>query len=247
MDAKLYVIPGSHPSNAARLMLEQKGIAYKRIDLVAVLSKGILRAAGFPGVTVPALKIDGRRVQGSREIARALDELVPEPPLFPADPERRSRVEEAELWGDEVLQPIARRIVWNVLSRERSAGRSYLEGARLGMPVGLAAKTAAPIIFLSKRFNSAHDEAVQRDLKALPEAVGRVDAWIGEGILDGEQLNAADFQIGTSLRLLMTMDDVRPALQDHPAAELAMRVLPDMPGYAPAALPEEWTRPLRAA
>ena len=38
--ATLYVIPGSHPSMAARLMLERKGISYKRRDLIPVMSKG---------------------------------------------------------------------------------------------------------------------------------------------------------------------------------------------------------------
>ena len=86
MKARLFTIPASHPGWTVRLMLERKGIPYSRIDLVAVLSKPILRAAGFPGVTVPAIRPDGRRTQGSRAIARELDRLVPEPPLFPDDP-----------------------------------------------------------------------------------------------------------------------------------------------------------------
>ena len=61
------------------LMLERKGIPYKRVDLMPVISKGILKAQRFPGVTVPALKLNGRRVQGSREIGRELDRIQPEP------------------------------------------------------------------------------------------------------------------------------------------------------------------------
>src|SRR5215218_7630656 len=59
MNARLYVIPASHPSIAAQLMLEHKGISYKRTDLLPVISKGVLRAVRFPGITVPALKIEG--------------------------------------------------------------------------------------------------------------------------------------------------------------------------------------------
>ena len=77
MTATLYVIPGSHPSMTARLMLELKGIDYKRVDLMPVISKAALKALRFPAVTVPALKLDGRRVQGSREIAQELDRLGP--------------------------------------------------------------------------------------------------------------------------------------------------------------------------
>src|SRR5690242_4387503 len=111
-DARLYVIPASHPSIAVELMLERKQIPYKRKDLMPVVSKGVLRAVGFPGITVPALKIDGCRIQGSRQIARKLERLRPEPPLFPADPERRKAVEEAERFGDEELQPPVRQLLW---------------------------------------------------------------------------------------------------------------------------------------
>src|SRR5919197_1532406 len=114
----------------ARLMLERKGIDYRRVDLMPVISKVALRGLRFPGVTVPALRIDGRRIQGSREIARELDRLVPEPPLYPADPERRAAVEEAERFGDEELQAPARRIVWNALHRDRSPLRSFAPTSR---------------------------------------------------------------------------------------------------------------------
>ena len=76
MKARLFTIPASHPSWAARLMLERKGIAYKRVDLVEGIHRLVLRAARFPGVTVPALILDGRRIQGTGTIARELDRLV---------------------------------------------------------------------------------------------------------------------------------------------------------------------------
>jgi glutathione S-transferase len=246
VDARLYVIPASHPSVAALLMLEQKGIAYKRTDLLPVISKVILRAAGFPGVTVPALKIDGRRVQGSREIARELDRIEPDPPLFPTDPERRAAVEEAERWGDEVLQPPMRQILWWTIKRDKEPLRSYSEGAKLGVPISLAMKTAAPIVALSARFNEADDEHVRRALAELPTMLDKVDAWIADGVLGGEQLNAADFQIAPSLRLAMTLEDLRPAIEGRPAGELAKRVTPTYPGKTPPILPPAWLQQLRA-
>jgi glutathione S-transferase len=243
--ARLFVIPASHPSIAAQLMLEHKGIAYKRTDLLPVISKVALRAAGFPGVTVPALKIDGRRVQGSREIARELDRLQPEPSLFPADAEKRAAVEEAEQWGDEVLQPPMRQILWWAIKRDKEPLRSYSEGAKLGLPISLAMKTAAPIVALSARFNEADDEHVRRGLAEMPTMLDKVDAWIAAGILDGEQLNAADFQIATSLGLAMTLDDLRPAIENRPAGALAKRVVPNYPGKTPPILPPAWLQQLR--
>ncbi|MGE5407528.1 MAG: glutathione S-transferase family protein [Syntrophothermus sp.] len=247
MDARLYVIPASHPSIAVELMLERKGIPYRRTDLMPVVSKLVLRAVGFPGVTVPALKIDGARVQGSRQIARELERRVPQPPLFPAEPERRKEVEEAERFGDEELQHPIRQILWWALKRDRETLRSYSEGARLGVPIGLAVKTAAPIVALSARFNQASDENVRADLARLPALLDRIDAWIEAGVLAGESLNAADFQIAPSLGLALTMDDLRPAIASRPAGALARRVVPDYPGRMPPILPPEWLAPLAGA
>jgi len=245
VEARLFVIPASHPSIAAQLMLEHKGIAYKRTDLLPVISKGVLRLAGFPGVTVPALKIDGRRVQGSREIAREIDRLQPEPALFPADAEKRAAVEEAEQWGDEVLQPPMRQILWWTIKRDKEPLRSYSEGAKLGLPISLAMKTAAPIVALSARFNEADDEHVRRGLAEMPAMLDKVDAWIAAGILDGEQLNAADFQIAPSLGLAMTLEDLRPAIENRPSGALAKRVVPNYPGKTPPILPPAWLQQLR--
>ena len=246
MDARLYVIPGSHPSRTVIAMLDLKGIPYKRTDLMPVVSKGVLRAAGFGGITVPALKIDGRKLQGSREIARELDRIRPEPPLLPADPEARAAVERAEAWGDETLQPAARRVLWNALRRDRSPLASYSQGARLGVPIGLAVRTGQPLVALSARLNQATDENVRADLAALPGMLQLVDDWIAEGVLGGEQPNAADLQIAASLRLLMTLRDLREPIAARPAGALAMRFVPDYPGDAPPILPAAWLEPLRA-
>lgn len=245
MSARLYVIPASHPAIAAELMLKRKGIDYKRTDLLPVISKGALRAVGFPGVTVPALKIDGAKVQGSRQIARELERLRPQPPLFPADPAQRDAVEAAERLGDEELQHPVRQILWWSIKQDKKPLRSYSEGARIGMPIGLAMKTAAPIVALSARFNEASDANAQRALAALPGMLDRVDELIAAGTIGGEEPNAADFQIATSIGLALTMDDLRPAIEGRPAGALARRVVPDYPGHTPPILPPAWLEPLR--
>lgn len=244
MSARLYVIPGSHPSLAARLMLERKGLQYRRVDLIPMVAKPILRALRFPHATVPALTIDGRRIQGTRAIARALDELRPEPSLLPAEVGARRAVQEAERFGDEVLQPVPRRAVWWALRRDPSSLASFARDARLGLPIGLAVKTAPPIIWASARYNRADDEAVRADLAALPGLLDRVDGWIEEGVLGGDEPNAADYQIATSLRLLLCMEDLRPHIESRPAGPLARRIAPDFPGSIGPAFPREWLEPL---
>jgi len=72
-----------------------------------------------------------------------------------------------------------------------------------------------------------------------------VDSLIEDEVIGGQQLNAADFQIAPSLRLAMTLEDLRPAIESRPAGELAMRVVPHFPGHTPRTLPAEWLSPLR--
>jgi glutathione S-transferase len=240
MAARLYVIPASHPATTAALMLDYKGIAYKRTDLMPVVSKGALRAAGFPGMTVPALKIEGERIQGSLPIARALDRIVPDPPLFPADPDRRAAVEDAERFGDEQLQHPIRQLLWWGFKHDKENLRSYSEGAHLGVPIGLAIKTGGPLIALSARFNEASDANARAALTALPDLLDRVDAWIADGTIGGSEPNAADFQIATSIGLALTLDDLKPLIEPRPAAGLARRFVPNYPGHTPPILPSAW-------
>src|SRR4051794_33960196 len=99
MGATLYSLVVSHPAIAARGMLEYKGIEHRVVNLPPSFHPVVLRARGFRHNTVPALVIDGRRVQGSRNISRKLDVVKPDPLLFPSDREQRQAVEEAERWG----------------------------------------------------------------------------------------------------------------------------------------------------
>lgn len=233
MRATLFGVPASHPSLAAQLMLEHKGVDYRRIDLVAATHRTIVRVLGFPRKTVPAMWLDGAKIQGTKAIALALDALIPSMPLFPQDPARRTEVEAAESWGDEVLQPVPRRLIWNALKHDRSTLATYLEGARIGIPTPIAARTAAPIAMAACRFNRATDENVRRDLAALPGMVDRVDELIEQGTIGGAERNAADFQIATSVSLLLTMDDVRPMIEGRPAERLARAIVSNQPGHMP--------------
>jgi glutathione S-transferase len=240
MTNRLYVIPGSHPAITARLMLDLKGIEYKRTDLMPVVAKGALRAVGFPRTTVPALKIGGEKIQGSREIARALDRIQPDPPLFPADPDARAAVEEAERFGDDRLQHPIRQLLWWGFKHEKENLRGYSEGARLGVPIGLAIKTGGPLVAISARLNEASDPSARAALAALPALLDQVDAYIADGTIGNAERNAADFQIATSIGLALTLDDLKPLIEPRPAGALAREIVPNYPGHTPPILPPAW-------
>ena len=132
--ATLFSLPGSHPAVSVKLMLDYKGIDFKTIDLMPLMHKAVVRAAGFPGTTVPALKFNGEKLQGSVDIARALDRIVPEPPLLPADEDARKQVLMAEAFGEAELQHAVRQILWNAVRRQPKSIATFLEGSSLPLP-----------------------------------------------------------------------------------------------------------------
>ena len=240
MKATLYAVPASHPSACVEAALVLKGIPYRRVDRVTLLHK-LPQRIRFGRPTVPGLVIDGERLAGSREILKRLDELVQEPALYPGEGASAREIEEAERWGDEVLQPAARRLTYASLRRRTGALRSYFEGARLILPTSLLMISRGPSILVGARFNGATDENVRRDLSELPGWLDHIDDLIGAGVLGGPEPNAADLQVGSSLRLLLTLGDVLPLLEARPAASLARRHFAEFPGEVPAgALPREW-------
>jgi glutathione S-transferase len=247
MEVRLFSMPGSHAATTGQLLFQHKGISYKRTDLLPVVSWVVLKAFRFPDVTVPAAKIDGERVQGTRAIARELERLKPQPPLFPDDAERRRAVEEAERFGDEELQQRIREIFLWSARRDSSGLVSYLEGAKIGMPHRVAAGIAGPFIALDARSRGATDDNVRRAIAVFPSMLQRIDDWIEGGVLGSEPSNAADLQIAPSLRLAMSLDDLRPAIEGRPAGRLATKVVEHFPGRTPAVLPQEWLEPITAS
>ncbi|MDQ3934851.1 MAG: glutathione S-transferase N-terminal domain-containing protein [Actinomycetota bacterium] len=232
MRVTLYWFELSNPGQAVRLMLERKGIPYETKDLVPGLHRLQVRLAGFPGARVPALKIDGRKVQGSLSISRALEELRPDPPLLPTP-----AVEEAEAWGEAVLQPVTGRIFHWALGRDPEL-REWL-ARESGVPAARAlARITGPVARAFDR--SATDEAIQRDLAELPGMLDHVDELIAAGTIGTDEPNAADFQIATTVREILSLGDLRALAEGRPAAELAHRILPewqDSPVRLPASSP----------
>ncbi len=225
---------------AATLMLDRKGVAYSRVDLPQWFHRPLLRALRFPGNTVPALVLDGHRIQTTKAIARALDAMRPDPPLLPADPDRRAQVETVESWCDGDVQQMGRRLVYWALSRHGDAVDSYLEGSGLILPMPLVRPLAPAIIKILARDHKARDEAVRQDLANLPRILDRIDAWIADGVLGRDEPSVADYQVATSLALLMSHDDLRPLIAPRPSGRLATRIAPDYPGQTPPAFPREW-------
>ena len=221
MTATLYGIRGSHAVMTGQLMLDHKGIDYRRMDFPAGPHRVLVRLKGFRGDRVPAVIFeDGRRAQGTRELPRVLDELVPERRLVPDDP----RSLEAERWADDVLQQWARRMVASTGARSPDAIAGRGADGRLGRLLTRRPRTRRLVsraVLVAFRVTG---EQLEDDRRRTGEILDRVDAWIAEGVLNGEELRSPDFAIASSLALVEYVLELRPELRRRPLAALLDRV-----------------------
>lgn len=239
MKLRLYVVHGSHPCAAVEKALELKGLDHSVWEWPPPLHAPMQRL--LTGTrTVPSLRIDGAMVSGSRPIMHRLDDLVPEPRLYPEDPEQRRRVEEADRWGDVVFQPIGRELIWAGAAHRPEALVSYGEHSRLRLPPAAIRLNAPLIVWVQKRLNRTDDQVAQQRLAELPAHLERIDSWLADGTLQGGgHPNAADLQILSTIRLLSTMADVRPLLQNRASTAAAEMLWPSVDGELPAgAIPQ---------
>jgi glutathione S-transferase len=229
MSTWLVAVPASHPCAAVESALRLKRVPYRRVDLVPVFNRPLQRLL-FGAPTVPAVRFDdGVRVVGSRAIMRALESRVSEPVLL-GGPE----VDAAEAWGEEVLQPLARRLTWASLRRAPAALPTYTTMARPPIPAPITRIAAPLVIRAAVAFHGAGPVAAAADLDALDGHLDRVDGWIADGTLGGEMPNAADLQVASSLRLLLTVEALAQRIDPRPAGALARRLFPSFPGSLPA-------------
>jgi glutathione S-transferase len=239
MRLRLYVVHGSHPCAAVEKALSLKGLNYSVVEWPPP-AHALFQTAIFGKRTVPGLSISGNgsgrseKVSGSRAIMRRLDELVATPALYPTEGARRAAVEEAERWGDEVFQPVARELIWVGMVGRPDAMVSYSEHSRLKLPAPAVRATAPLIARMACRLNRTNPEVARRDLAALPGQLDKIDGWIADGTIgDTGAPNAADLQLLSTVRLIMTLGDARPVIQGRPCASVALSLFPVADGDMP--------------
>ena len=230
-EAKLYVIPGSHPSRTRDADAGAQGnpLQAGRPDAGDLQGRRCGRMR-FPGVTVPALKLDGKRIQGSdgdRTRAR------PDPARtasLPTDPEKRGEGRGGEALGRRASSSRPRRLSWWAFKREPRADGELLGGRP---PRGAGRPRGQDRRRRSSRPPRASTRRPTRTCgptsRPCPADLDRIDAWITDGVIGGEEPNAADFQIAPSVRLLMSFDDLRPCIERGPRASWRRGSFPTSP------------------
>jgi len=218
----------------ATAALRMKGLEHERVELTpGPLVEAMREIYGEGNHTVPGMLVDGEPVHGSRAILARLDELVPEPVLYPSE-----AVREADRWGDGELQDLGRRLPWGAMhfrpeTMGTFGGAGALDGPGTDFAIGY--------IRASWKYHHISAARLQEDLAGLPELLAHVEQLAADGVIGGERPNGADLQIGATLRVLLTVGDLLPLLRGGAGERIARRWFPEYPGGVPAgAYPAGW-------
>ena len=192
----------SHYNEKARWALDYKGVEHVRRAVTPGLQEFTARRLRA-GRTVPILELNGRAIGDSTKIIEKIERRWPEPPLYPVDPEERSRALELEDYFDEQCGRDARRVLFNDNLAAPEKFLAMLYGAdhpRFGL-----LKTLSPLFsqVVKRRFR-IRPETVEESREKVRAAFDEVEAGIGpSGYLVGESFTVADLTAASILGLIV--------------------------------------------
>jgi len=191
----LWHLPLSHYSEKIRWALDYKAVEHERRTPVAgyhmVLALFLTKGRQY---TLPVIELDGRRIGDSTAIIAALEQLHPDPPLYPSDPDERRRALALEDWFDEQLGPAIRRYVFHMLRSDREL---FDELANQQVPAALQGHQriagAYARVFTGARFQAVSDDRAQAALQDTVAALDRLESELGQNqYLVGGRFTVAD-------------------------------------------------------
>jgi glutathione S-transferase len=205
----------SNFNEKVRWALDYKGIAHVRRAVTPALQELTARRLRT-GRTVPILETDGRAIGDSTKIIEAIERRWPEPPLYPVDPEERSRAVELEDYFDEQCGHDLRRVLFNDNLAEPEKFLAMIYGADHPR-MRLLLSTFSPLFCqLVKRRYRIRPETVEDSREMVHAAFDRIEADIGpSGYLVGEAFTVADLTAASILAPIV-MPPEFPYIKLHP-------------------------------
>lgn len=236
---ELFTIRGSNACLSTELLLDHAGIAWRERHVRPVLHVASVRLRGFPKLTVPAARIDGERVQGSRRIARRIAELVPDAGLLPEDPNARERVLAAERQAER-FQVATRRFLYLLAQQDTSVVRPLVDANFRLVPAPARRVLEHILVAAASKGHGAHPDRLDHELDRAAALLDGFDALVEQGVIGGERPNVADFQLAPNLAALALSPDLSAVLRARPVWRVAELVMTDYPLVVEVAVPTEW-------
>jgi len=224
---RFYDWPYSPFCMKVRALLDYKGLEYQAINPLG-RARGLIRRFGKIG-KVPAIEIDGERIVDSTDIAYALEQRFPKPPILPASKRELGLCHALEEWADEGLYFIGLYFRW--YEREGRAPIAAAFGKSLAgrLAYRFYLRRILGQIRAQGTLRKAPDH-VRRDLDRHLDAVGALVE--SQPFLLGKQPYLCDFALWGQLEYLRRTPVGGGAMHHHSALErylMRMRELTSSP------------------
>ncbi|MBD0346040.1 MAG: glutathione S-transferase family protein [Coleofasciculus sp. Co-bin14] len=122
---ELYQFELSQYSEKVRLILDYKGLAYRKIEVTPGIGQlELFRLSGQR--RVPVLKDGTTVISDSTAIAMYLERQYPDKPLIPSDPKQRGLCLMMEEWADQSIGLLSRKVLFGALSQNQRFRTSIL-------------------------------------------------------------------------------------------------------------------------
>ncbi len=182
----------SHYNEKVRWALDWKGIAAERVNLLPGFH--FRRARKLTGQTqTPFLSWGDETLAGSAAIVERIDAEVPDPPLFPADPEARRETQRLIAWLDDEVGPATRLALFHALFADPEVAKPLFASEQPRWKAAAYGALVPRMIPMLRREMSIDAPNAARAEERIDEALDRVvGATAATGYLVGDAFTAAD-------------------------------------------------------
>ena len=229
---ELYQFEMSHYCEKVRLILDYKGLAYRKVEVTPGIGQIELYQMSGQRL-VPVLKDGAEIVADSTEIVKYLERKYPQNPVLPTDPQQQALCWLMEEWADESIGTNSRTTLLNALGRDGDLRKAVLPTSVPGFFKNLVGAVPGELLTVlgtgvglgADTVKSAR-EAMKQNLDCLSKLLAN------QPYLVGDQPTVADFAVAGLTMYVKFPDtphlDVPDSLRNKGVAGLA-----DHPDYAP--------------
>jgi len=223
---ELYQWELSQYSEKVRLILDYKGLEYRKIEVTPGIGQlELFRLTGQQ--QLPVLKDGNKYIADSTEIAKYLDLKYPDRPLIPQDPQQKGLTLLIEEWADESIGVKGSKAFFAAISQNQDFRKSLLPVSTPdifrnfveGVPTDVLTVLGLGVGYTPDGVKSAIAD-LKQDLEALTLLLGD-----GRPYLTGDEPTLADLAVaGLSILLKFPPGpylDLPPAIRGKGVPELA--------------------------
>lgn len=197
---ELYQFELSHYCEKIRLILDYKGLPYRKIEVTPGIGQlDLYKLSGQR--QVPVLKDGAEVIADSTAIAKYLDQRYPERPILPVEPKQRALCLLIEEWADESVGTNARKVMLGAFNQNPAFRKALLPASTPDFLKNLVEAVPREALDLLGVGTGFGPDAVKTARQTMQQSLESLSVMLQDSsYLLGDEPTLADFAVaGTSM------------------------------------------------